>query len=105
MAINIGICAGEDGADKERAMIGCGPAIAETVPAALALLIMHRGDLRKSIEDAVNLGDETSAIATITGQIGGALGGALAFSKEEIEFLNSANAFDLEAFAKGFYQD
>lgn len=105
MAINIGICAGDGGADKVRAIIGCGPAIAETVPAALALLIMHRGDLRKSIEDAVNLGDETSAIASITGQIAGALNGDLAFSKEEIEFLNSANGFDLEEFAKGFYQD
>lgn len=105
MAIRIGICGGKEAADKLRAMIGCGPAIAETVPAALALLIMHRGDPRKAIEEAVNLGDETAAIASIVGQIGGALKGSLAFSEEEIAFLDNANGFDLRAFAKGFDRD
>lgn len=103
MAVNIGVCGIEGGADKVRAILGCGPAIAETVPAALALLIIHKGDVRKAIEDAVNLGDETSAIASVCGQIGGAINGASMFAKEEVDFLNKANSFELEQFAKGFY--
>lgn len=105
MAIRIGLCGGEDAANKIRAMIGCGPAIAETVPAALALLIMHKGDPRKAVEEAVNLGDETAAIASIAGQIGGAMKGSSVFSEEEVAFLNHANCFDLKAFAKGFCRD
>ena len=105
MAVNIGVCGIEGGADKVRVILGCGPAIAETVPAALALLIIHKGDVRKAIEDAVNLGDETSAIASVCGQIGGAINGASMFAKEEVDFLNKANSFELEQFAKGFYRN
>ncbi len=103
MAIKIGICGGEDVTDKVRFLIGCGPAIAETVPAALAFLIARKGDVIRAIEDAVNLGDETSAIASIVGQIGGAIQKRKVFSDEEIEFLDKANGFGLKKFAEGFY--
>ena len=49
--------------------IGSGPAIAETVPTALGILISNQGRTMESIYDAVNIGDETSAIGCIVGQL------------------------------------
>ena len=55
------------------------------------------------MEDAVNMGDETAAIASLVGQLGGALGGAAAFTEEERRLLDEANGFDLASYAAGFF--
>lgn len=102
MALKLAVSSDEDPVDALRRLIGSGPAIAETVPIALALVAVRHGDLRQAMYDAVNIGDETSAVASIVGQLCGALRGAEAFSKEERELLDQANGFDLTSFAKGF---
>ncbi len=78
MAVEIALhCGSTKDVVKELAeRIGSGPAISETVPAALGILIANQGDTMESIYDAVNIGDETSAIACIVGAIAGACNGA-----------------------------
>lgn len=102
MALSLVISSDEDATHALRSLIGSGPAIAETVPTALALVAIHHGDLRQAMYDAVNIGDETSAVASIVGQICGALSGSGAFTKEERDLLDQANGFDLTSFALGF---
>lgn len=102
MAVKLAVNAGDDAMGQIRDLIGCGPAIAETVPTAFALLIARDGDTRKAMIDAVNIGDETAAIASLVGQLGGVLHGAALFSNGERELLDKANRFDLTAFAAGF---
>jgi ADP-ribosylglycohydrolase len=50
----------------------------ETVPAAFGLATLARGDLRRGVEFAANLGRDTDTIATMTGALCGAIGGAAA---------------------------
>ncbi len=102
MAVCTAINAGDAAMEELRDLIGSGPAIAESVPVALGLLIAHNGDTRRAMIDAVNLGDETAAIACLVGQLGGAREGASVFTTEEIDLLDQANGFDLKAFAAGF---
>ena len=102
MAVRLAVNADQDAMDEIRDLIGSGPAISESVPAAFALLIARRGDVRMAMEDAVNIGDETAAIACLVGQLGGALRGADVFAQEERTLLDEANQFDLTAFAEGF---
>ena len=77
------------------ALIGSGPAIAETVPAAFGLLIAGEGNVLKSLHDAVNIGDETAAIASLAGALGGALMGTQAFPAHYLPTVDAANRFDL----------
>ena len=83
-------------ADELRDLIGCGPAIAETVPTALGLLIAYGDDTLRCISEAASIGDETSAIASITGAVLGALRGAETFPPEWIEFLDRQNGIDIK---------
>ena len=73
MAVEIAMHSGstEDVVRELGERIGSGPAIAETVPMALGILVANQGDTMQSIYDAVNIGDETSAIACIVGAIAG----------------------------------
>ena len=87
---------GERNAAAEiRDRIGCGPAIAETVPAAIGIIIARKGDPAACIRDAVNIGDETSAIASIAGAVTGTMHGCSAFPQWYPEFLNKANSIDI----------
>lgn len=102
MAIETAVETGGNAVEELRDLVGSGPAISESVPAAVGLLIARGGDVRKAMIDAVNLGDETAAIACLVGQLGGALRGTDIFPAAEIALLDSANGFDLRAFAAGF---
>jgi len=77
--------------------IGNGPAIAETVPSSLGILTAERGDTMSSIYDAVNIGDETSAAASIVGAIAGAYNGAESIPAGYLEFVEERNHIDLKA--------
>ena len=81
--------------------IGSGPAISETVPTALGILIANQGDLMEAIYDAVNIGDETSAIACVVGAIAGTYHGANAFPDGYLEFLEKQNSMELRRQAEG----
>lgn len=98
MAIDIALHTSDDKnpVDELRDRIGSGPAIAETVPTAIGIFIAERGDAMKCICDGVNIGDETSAIASIVGALCGTFRGSRSFPEDYLDFLNEQNGFDLE---------
>ena len=98
MAIDIALHTSDDKnpVDELRDRIGSGPAIAETVPTAIGIFIAERGDSMKCICDGVNIGDETSAIASIVGALCGTFRGSRSFPEDYLDFLNEQNGFDLE---------
>ena len=98
MAIDIALHTSDDKnpVDELRDCIGSGPAIAETVPTAIGIFIAERGDSMKCICDGVNIGDETSAIASIVGALCGTFRGSRSFPEGYLDFLNEQNGFDLE---------
>ena len=98
MAIDLALHTSDDKnpVDELRDRIGSGPAIAETVPTAIGIFIEERGDSMKCICDGVNIGDETSAIASIVGALCGTFRGSRSFPEDYLDFLNEQNGFDLE---------
>ena len=98
MAIDLALHTSDDKnpVDELRDCIGSGPAIAETVPTAIGIFIAERGDSMKCICDGVNIGDETSAIASIVGALCGTFRGSRSFPEGYLDFLNEQNGFDLE---------
>lgn len=98
MAIDIALHTSDDKnpVDELRDRIGSGPAIAETVPTAIGIFIAECGDSMKCICDGVNIGDETSAIASIVGALCGTFRGSRSFPEDYLDFLNEQNGFDLE---------
>ena len=98
MAIDLALHTSDDKnpVDELRDRIGSGPAIAETVPTAIGIVIAERGDSMKCICDGVNIGDETSAIASIVGALCGTFRGSRSFPEDYLDFLNEQNGFDLE---------
>ena len=103
MAVEIALhCGSTKDVVKELAeRIGSGPAISETVPTALGILIANQGDTMESIYDAVNIGDETSAIACIVGAIAGACNGADSIPEGYLGIIEKENHMDLTAQAEG----
>ncbi|MGO5051249.1 ADP-ribosylglycohydrolase family protein [Lachnospiraceae bacterium LCP25S3_G4] len=83
-----------------RDIIGSGPAIAETVPTAFGLIIANADQPLNAIFDAVNIGDETSAIASIVGALVGTLYGTEIFPKEYLIELENANSLNLQEQAR-----
>lgn len=103
MAINVVLHGGERSSrhmEELRDLIGCGPAISETVPTAIGLFITHQGQIMQAVYDAVNIGDETSAIAAIVGALCGVLNGTAGICEGYLEIIESANVIDLQAQAK-----
>lgn len=98
MAIDIALHTSDDKnpVDELRDRIGSGPAIAETVPTAIGIFIAECGDSMKCICDGVNIGDETSAIASIVGALCGTFRGSRSFPEDYLDFLNEQKGFDLE---------
>lgn len=86
--------------EELRDLIGCGPAIAETVPTAIGLFIAHQGQTMPAIFDAVNIGDETSAIAAVVGALCGVLNGKDDLCQGYLEHIEAVNAIDLQGQAK-----
>lgn len=86
--------------EELRDLIGCGPAIAETVPTAIGLFIAHQGQAMPAIYDGVNIGDETSAIAALVGALCGVLNGAGSICEGYLEVIEAANGIDLRSQAE-----
>lgn len=104
MAVELCFKESDDYMADIRDLIGCGPSVTETVPAAFGLVIAHGGEAMPALYDAVNIGDETAAIASIVGALSGALHGIKAFKEEDITFINQANGFDLKAHAQEIWE-
>lgn len=98
MAIEIALHSGsiETVVEELGDRIGSGPAISETVPTALGILIVNHGDTMESIYDAVNIGDETSAIACIVGAIAGTYNGVDSVPEGYLEIIERENHMDLK---------
>lgn len=79
-----------------RERIGSGPAISETVPTALGIFIANQGNTMESICDGVNIGDETSAIASIIGAIAGAYHGISSITEGYLEIIEKENQMNLQ---------
>ena len=105
MALDIAMCHyADEGMDALRDLIGCGPSIAETVPTALGLLIAMEGRVMEAMLDGVNIGDETSAIASLIGAIGGAWKGVSVFPEHYLHTIDGQNTFDLHRMAEGLFK-
>ncbi|MCR4962565.1 MAG: ADP-ribosylglycohydrolase family protein [Firmicutes bacterium] len=99
MSIDVAVKGDANAMEELRDIIGSGPAVAETFPVAIGLLIANQGDVMAALLDGVNIGDETAAIASIIGAIGGAWRGAGIFPKHYLTTVDQANDFDLKRFA------
>ncbi len=102
MAVNVAVKEGNPDIIMENLadIIGSGPAIAETVPAAFGLFIANNGQTMDSIYGGVNIGDETSAIASIAGALGGAYNGADSITSGYQEIIERQNEMDLSSMAE-----
>ncbi|MCF6463921.1 ADP-ribosylglycohydrolase family protein [Clostridium sp. Cult1] len=102
MAVNLAIKEGSPDIIMEKLadIIGSGPAISETVPAAFGLFIANNGETMESIYGGVNIGDETSAIASITGALGGTYNGVDSIIPGYQEIIEKQNEIDLSAMAE-----
>jgi ADP-ribosylglycohydrolase len=94
MAVQIALhCGSKSDITEELAeRIGCGAAVAETVPAAIGIFIANQGDTMESIYDAVNIGDETCAAACIVGAVAGAYNGAGSITEGYLDILEEKNS-------------
>lgn len=81
--------------DELRDCIGLGPAIAETVPTAMGLMIANGGKVMDTIIDAVNIGDETCATACVAGAVTGAYCGSDQIPREYLTMIERENQISI----------
>ena len=81
-------------------LVGTGLHISESVPAVFGIIVAARNDPMEAIIAAVNIGSDTDTIASMTGAIMGALHGADAFAKADLELIESVNHYDLRTMAQ-----
>ncbi|EIZ7359723.1 ADP-ribosylglycohydrolase family protein, partial [Salmonella enterica] len=74
-------------------IIGSGLQANEAVPVTFGLLASCRKKPLDAILGGVNIGNDTDTVATMAGAIAGAFSGAMAFDRDDIEKLESANGF------------
>lgn len=106
MAINIAVKAGTPDMIMEKLadIIGSGPAISETVPAAFGLFIANNGNTMESIFGGVNIGDETSAIASIAGALGGTYNGVDSITSGYQKVIEEQNGMDLSDMSEKIFK-
>lgn len=85
-------------------ILGAGLPIAETVPAAFAMLLLGGADPKICAGLCASLGGDTDTIASITCAMAGAIRGIDAFMPDDIAMLNSVNDIDLEHLATAVYK-
>ncbi|MDA3647887.1 ADP-ribosylglycohydrolase family protein [Saccharopolyspora indica] len=69
----------------------------EELPAALGLLLGHRGDYRGSVLASVNYGRDADSIASMAGAICAGLGGTAVVPAEWVDAIDEASRTDLRA--------
>lgn len=69
----------------------------EELPAALGLLLGHRGGYRGSVLASVNYGRDADSIAVMAGAIGAGLGGTPAVPSEWVDSVEVASRMDIRA--------
>lgn len=84
-------------------IIGTGLPITESVPAALALVYLAKGNPMKCAVYSANIGGDTDTIGAIACGICGAFSGKSAFSEETVHLLEEVNELSFEKLAKTLY--
>ncbi|ONI78110.1 hypothetical protein ALI144C_30760 [Actinosynnema sp. ALI-1.44] len=69
----------------------------EELPAALGLLLGHRGDFRGAVLAAVNYGRDADSIAVMAGAICAGLGGSAVVPAEWLDAISEASRMDIRA--------
>ncbi|HMC15331.1 MAG TPA: ADP-ribosylglycohydrolase family protein [Albitalea sp.] len=84
-------------------VVGNSVLAAESVPAALAVVLYAKADPLRTIALSASIGNDTDSIATIAGSIAGALKGTAALPQDLLAEFRAANAadFDLDELADG----
>jgi ADP-ribosylglycohydrolase len=105
LALGIAGQAGDDMSfmkDIER-LVGNSVLAAESVPAALAVVLYARGDPMRTISIAASMGNDTDSIATMAGAIVGAMAGTRGLPPALVAEFRQANSrdFDLDTMAAG----
>lgn len=105
MALQIAAESRDDMAFMRRVeqQVGNSVLAAESVPAALAVVLYAQADPLRTISLSASMGNDTDSIATMAGAISGALCGSAALPAELVAEFRRANAhdFDLDAMASG----
>ena len=99
-ALSLSMRSGQNTMAVLRDSIGSGPAVAESLPTALGLVVAHNGDAMPALIDAANIGDETAAIASMVGALCGALHGIDYLPQGALELIDNVNGFNLALLAE-----
>ncbi|TEB09239.1 ADP-ribosylglycohydrolase family protein [Pelotomaculum propionicicum] len=102
MAIEIGLRSGSVQSKMAELAdcIGSGIAVAEAVPAVFGLLVANGGNTMDSIYSGVNIGNDTTAAATMLGAITGALHGVNSVGAEHRRVITEKNQLDIPGLAR-----
>lgn len=84
--------------------VGTGLPSTESIPAAAVLFYMAKGDPLKCARYAANIGGDTDTMGAMACGICGAICGADAFPKEDVELLESVNEIDFEGLAQKIWE-
>jgi ADP-ribosylglycohydrolase len=88
---------------KVERLVGNSVLAAESVPAAIAVVLYAKGDPMRTISLSASIGNDTDSIATMAGAIAGAMAGAHALPPDMVKEFRQANAadFNLDTIASG----
>jgi ADP-ribosylglycohydrolase len=91
----------EDGAlDAVHGLVGTGLATQESVPAALALVALTRGDPWRAALLAAGLGGDSDTVAAMAGAVAGAVSGLGALPPDAVARVRRVNGLHLEPLAR-----
>lgn len=82
-----------------RGVIGTGIHVSESVPAVFGIMYLSKGNAKRGIQYAVNIGDDTDTIATMVGAILGGFNGAKCWEDRYLSTIDRCNKMDLQALA------
>lgn len=83
-------------------VIGSGLSASEAVPCAFGLLVASKGNTKKAIVAAANIGSDTDTVATIVGAIAGTF--EAYFDEENLNIINEVNNYDLRSLANKLFE-
>ncbi len=87
----------DDALDALYRYVGVDMLVAESVAAAMGIVLLARGDPMKAVRLGANIGGDTDTIAAIAGQVCGALRGIDALDRGLVEQVENANGLNLLA--------
>jgi ADP-ribosylglycohydrolase len=105
--IDLAMCLVDKAQDEEQALsalyawVGVDLTVAESVPTALGLVALARGDPMRAVRFAANLGGDTDTIGAMAGAVCGALQGIDAVDQGLLAVVEQTNHLDLEGVARG----